>query len=291
MIIHAKKAKDPFSRILNSVVCDKRLSYRARGILCYLLSKPGNWQVVSEDVVNNGTEGRDSIRTCFKELKACGYAKLDHIPGGGSMWIICEEVVTEGLENGISRPPEKSEPLKTQRYKQLKRGENKNDGNAPKKSGAAVSLDFVVNKPDKPDFEARFRAIFRRREMSEKERSKFKKLEKLIVEEELAMVERYYAVNRKREDGYCRRDLYTFINHYLGEVDRARPWCEKHPVKVKTQPKPPKPEPEVERPPEDPAATRKFCEDFERHHGRLPGGYERKGDEIVFVGANGQKAS
>jgi hypothetical protein len=132
MIIKTKKAKDPFARILNVVVCDKRLSYRARGVLCYLLSKPRDWEVVAEDVIDNGTEGRDALRTCFQELKKFGYARLVPNPAGGSQWIICEDPVDREtgkphLGNG-TRPPEKADALKIPPNKDGKKKSTKKEG-------------------------------------------------------------------------------------------------------------------------------------------------------------------
>jgi hypothetical protein len=90
MIIKTFKERD-YASIENKVLNDKRLSYRARGILVYLLSKPSGWTVRSEDIVNNGTETRGMIRTCFRELKMLRYARLVPNPTGGSQWIICED--------------------------------------------------------------------------------------------------------------------------------------------------------------------------------------------------------
>lgn len=43
--------------------------------------------------------------------------------------------------------------------------------------------------------------------------------------DELALIERYYFVERKKGDkGIHRRDLSTFLNNFAGELDRARAW-------------------------------------------------------------------
>jgi hypothetical protein len=135
MIIKVKKTKD-YAAIDNKVLCDKRLSYRARGVLAYLLSKPNNWQVVSEDVIDNGTEGRDAIRACFRELKAFGYARLVGVEGGGRVWIICEEPEDESLKTRLSGKPEKPESLKNAPNKVLK------------KKGAVQKTDSATKKSD-----------------------------------------------------------------------------------------------------------------------------------------------
>lgn len=43
-------------------------------------------------------------------------------------------------------------------------------------------------------------------------------------QEDLELVRKYYEANQDQPDNICRRDLYTFLNNYNGEVDRARKW-------------------------------------------------------------------
>jgi hypothetical protein len=59
---------------------------------------------------------------------------------------------------------------------------------------------------------------------SEKEIRRFKTL--MIAVGDLELIERYYVYQRKRENGIHRRDLYTFLNNFSGELDRARAWDE-----------------------------------------------------------------
>ena len=52
---------------------DSRLSYKAKGILAYLLSKPDNWKVIVGNLVNYSADGKASVYAGLKELKECGY--------------------------------------------------------------------------------------------------------------------------------------------------------------------------------------------------------------------------
>ncbi|MFW6249343.1 MAG: hypothetical protein ACOC4J_06190 [Bacteroidota bacterium] len=83
-----KTLKDNFVRIPNNVLTDGSLSWKTKGILCYLLSKPENWTTSFRDIKKNGKreefstleityhENTTMIRTAFKELVDAGYAKL-----------------------------------------------------------------------------------------------------------------------------------------------------------------------------------------------------------------------
>ncbi len=53
--------------------------------------------------------------------------------------------------------------------------------------------------------------------------------------EELAMLERYYAAHwpPRTNHNMLRHDLATLLHNWTGEVDRARGWCELHPVRSK----------------------------------------------------------
>lgn len=52
---------------------DDRLSFRARGVHAYLMSKPDRWQVRVCELASAGPDGRDSVMAALRELEAAGY--------------------------------------------------------------------------------------------------------------------------------------------------------------------------------------------------------------------------
>lgn len=56
-------------------VNDDRLSFRARGVLAWLLEKPDSWTVNANAIAARGAEGRDAIRTALAELEHAGYLR------------------------------------------------------------------------------------------------------------------------------------------------------------------------------------------------------------------------
>lgn len=95
-IIHIVKRENPYVQIDKRALEDSRLSWRAKGILAYLLSKPSGWKVNVKDIWNNGAEGRNAVQDCLVELQKVGYAELKTVTGEngklmGSQWIITEE--------------------------------------------------------------------------------------------------------------------------------------------------------------------------------------------------------
>lgn len=62
-----------YTSIDRGALNDARLSFRARGILAYLLDKPDDWRTNASAVAAAGREGREAVRTALRELETCGY--------------------------------------------------------------------------------------------------------------------------------------------------------------------------------------------------------------------------
>ncbi|MGB5439132.1 MAG: hypothetical protein WBN90_05710 [Gammaproteobacteria bacterium] len=73
-IIRAPR-RDRFVIIDQHAVEDARLSWAARGLLGYLLSRPDDWKVLVNDLRKRGDLGRDGIYKLLKELRTVGYAR------------------------------------------------------------------------------------------------------------------------------------------------------------------------------------------------------------------------
>lgn len=88
-----------FVIIANKVLQDQRLSFRARGVLAYLLSRPDDWDIAVERVARDGTEGRDATGKAFHELQATGYLFRDRLThaNGQKSWI--HEVYEDPSQN------------------------------------------------------------------------------------------------------------------------------------------------------------------------------------------------
>lgn len=73
-----------FVAVPSTTIRDRRLSFRARGVLAWLLDQPDGWDVRAAVIAGQGTEGRDAIETALRELRAAGYYRLERrqLPGG-----------------------------------------------------------------------------------------------------------------------------------------------------------------------------------------------------------------
>lgn len=75
-IIRVQKTKDYFVAS-NKPFNDENLSFGARGILAYILSKPDDWEIRSQDLYRQSPAGRAAIDRMIRELIDNGYMRRD----------------------------------------------------------------------------------------------------------------------------------------------------------------------------------------------------------------------
>ena len=119
MIIRGPRPEGHFTILRNVVLRDERLSFRARGILACVLSRPDDWRTTSETLAkqSGGREGRDAIRTALKELEKAGYLRRykinDKVTGQiTTVTYIFDEPTENGLAEDGSTDAGKSVPFK-----------------------------------------------------------------------------------------------------------------------------------------------------------------------------------
>jgi hypothetical protein len=74
--------REPFEVIARSTLQDSRLTFRARGLLGYMLSLPPDWRFSAERIAADSLEGRDAVRGALNELVALGYVRRTRGNGG-----------------------------------------------------------------------------------------------------------------------------------------------------------------------------------------------------------------
>jgi hypothetical protein len=87
---------DNFTIVSNAVVNDESLSFRARAVLIWLLSKPADWRTRSESIAEaSPKEGREAIRTAMRELEQQGYLVREKIQNERGQWVTIQTVYEE----------------------------------------------------------------------------------------------------------------------------------------------------------------------------------------------------
>lgn len=113
MKVHRSKHTEHFTILPNAALRDPRLSYRARGVLMELLSRPEDWQATADSLSRAAKkergkkgEGRDAMRGAFAELKAAGYIVASRVDGESGthttelhVYDVAQDVTSEDAQN------------------------------------------------------------------------------------------------------------------------------------------------------------------------------------------------
>jgi len=81
MAIIKNRRENKFTQIPNETLADERLSWKAKGLLSYLLSLPYDWEVYTSEVVKHSTDGEKSLTSGLNELIKFGYVIRTKIRG------------------------------------------------------------------------------------------------------------------------------------------------------------------------------------------------------------------
>lgn len=84
--------RDNFTVVTNQLINDQTLSWAAKGVLCYLLSKPTDWQFFIGDIVKHAACTEYQVQKLIKELETAGYIKRykDVKPGTNKLYWVWE---------------------------------------------------------------------------------------------------------------------------------------------------------------------------------------------------------
>jgi len=119
------------------IVEDPRLSWRAKGVMTYLLSRPDAWEVRVVDLVKRSTEGRDAVYKVVAELLEFGHLRRVEVRDGGRFsrydYVVCER-------------PEESEATVVPLPENQETAEGTNDSPLPRKPDTV--LPYTANPDD-----------------------------------------------------------------------------------------------------------------------------------------------
>lgn len=88
----AEKKRD-FVMINNALLADSSISFQAKGIICYLLSKTDNWKAIASQLASLGPDGMGVVRSAMNELVKAGYARRIRVLDDQTKRVIAWEFV------------------------------------------------------------------------------------------------------------------------------------------------------------------------------------------------------
>lgn len=103
-----KQKETDYTVVDNEPIQNEDLSWKARGILVFLLSMPDDWEFNEAHLTAQATDGTSALKSGLKELEEAGHLhrfrhKADDGTYRGWMWVICESPTA-----GIDAQPENS---------------------------------------------------------------------------------------------------------------------------------------------------------------------------------------
>lgn len=112
MIIREQKNKEhPFVQADKFFINDALLSYKAKGILLYLLSKPDDWVISIADIIKHSTDGITSVKSAIKELTLRGYLQRTRLKNKLGQFVGYDYTVYEKIPETFVLPVEKQNIL------------------------------------------------------------------------------------------------------------------------------------------------------------------------------------
>ncbi len=88
---------------LHAVEKDRKLSWKAVGLLTYLVSRPPGWDVTMSDLIRRHSDGKSSVHAAKKELMEGGYVRVlgprtDEGRFSSGDWVVLEKPLTSERE-------------------------------------------------------------------------------------------------------------------------------------------------------------------------------------------------
>jgi hypothetical protein len=115
--IFRRAIKKDFVRIQNDILINDKLSWKAKGLLCFMLSRKDDWEFHKVQVQKYSTDGRDSTISAFNELIKAGYVKqIRKRDGRGKFvtfdYLVYDKPITESpfTDNPFTEKPNTENP-------------------------------------------------------------------------------------------------------------------------------------------------------------------------------------
>jgi len=156
---------NPYAQISKKCLEDNSLSWKAKGVLCYLLSRPDNWRTYPDQLATVSTDQEHSTRSAIKELIKAGYIKRSRLQCEddgrfqGFEYIITEDPYMENpyTDSPSVEPPSMELPSMEDQSlikhidnkKDLQQEKSKTNTIAPKTDFEAFRVAYNQHKPDR----------------------------------------------------------------------------------------------------------------------------------------------
>jgi hypothetical protein len=110
--VREKKEKS-YTVLDNTFIRDETLSWKAKGIMTYILSLPEDWKIYMSEIESHAADGRDSLLSGIKELKEHGYIKMTKERLSDGTFTNCKYIIKEKpeMDKPKSDNPQTEKPI------------------------------------------------------------------------------------------------------------------------------------------------------------------------------------
>jgi hypothetical protein len=128
MIIRANHEGN-FTIVPNAIVEHQQLPIEAKGLLCYLISRPPKWRVRHEPLQRALHVGREKLQRLFRELARAGYAEraIDQPRDSENRFASYDYVIRDVPKDAASGFPRVDFPQRDSRRREIDRDSKKED--------------------------------------------------------------------------------------------------------------------------------------------------------------------
>ena len=145
-IIRIVKDKDnPYVMINKEVINNPNLSFKAKGIFTYLMSKPDNWTCQVPDIIKHGTDGKASVYSAIKELRENGYMIKQPIRNDKGVITQWEELIFENPSEEAKRIYQEQVNRRKKSPKETPLSENQEMGKEYEKKPFSENQEVEIN--------------------------------------------------------------------------------------------------------------------------------------------------
>lgn len=107
MVKIRKQYTHNFTLIDNGVLDNEKLSWKAKGLFCYLWRQPDDWEYYESEVVKHSTDGIAALKSGLKELEEAGYLHRERAREKGQL----KGTIWNLTEHPTKKPPMLEKPM------------------------------------------------------------------------------------------------------------------------------------------------------------------------------------
>lgn len=107
MVKIRKQYTHNFTLIDNGILDNEKLSWKAKGLFCYLWRQPDDWEYYESEVVKHSTDGIAALKSGLKELEEAGYLHRERAREKGQL----KGTIWNLTEHPTKKPPMLENPM------------------------------------------------------------------------------------------------------------------------------------------------------------------------------------